>query len=259
MTGRAGAMTLVLMMGSAAWAAAYAPLGYHGSTWGNLSRDLDGLEGNGSMGNVRQGVDWAKLPGGVTFNTFGAYRWRMRSALRPYYNATGPGLGFDFSRGPLSLGMDFSWVRYPELDRDTRDFSLYGLWYRRTDLSRWIGKPSCGLSSALGVPFSTWGRLDYDVEDIEGAGSQGWVQQGIDWLKVKGVVFNTFVSYSWRLRSEDKKFYNTHGPAVGAQFQRGPFNLVLDYSWRTYPQLHTFTRSFGLTLGWYYGWNLKRR
>lgn len=259
MTRSAVGLTLALWLGLAASAAAYAPLGYPGSTWGNLSRDLDGLEGNGTMGNVRQGVDWAKLPGDVTFNTYGAYRWRFRSELRPFYNAAGPGVGFDFSRGALSLGMDFSWIRYPELGRDTRDYSLYGAWYKRWDLARWTGKPSWGGRSALAVPFSTWGRIDYDAEDVEGAGSQGWVQQGVDWLKVRGVVFNTFASYSWRLRSENKKFYNTHGPAVGAQLQKGPFNLVLDYSWRTYPQLDRFTRSVGLTLSWYYGWNLKPR
>lgn len=256
---RALGLLLALSWSSAAAATPYAPLGYPGSTWGNLSRDLAGLEGNGTMGNVRQGVDWAKLPAGVTFNTYAAYNWRLRSELRPFYNASGPGLGFNFSRGPLDFGMDFSWIRYPELDRDTRDFSLYGLWYRRWDLSNWTGKPSWGKHSALAVPFSTWGRVDYDVENIEGAGSMGWVEQGIDWLKIKGVVFNTFVSYNWRLRSENKQFYNAHGPAVGGQLRKGPFNLTLDYNWRTYPQLRRSTRNFGLTLTWYYSWNLKQR
>ena len=256
---RAGGLTLALLSGLAASAAAYAPLGYPGSTWGNLSRDLDGLEGNGTMGNIRQGVDWAKLPGGVTFNTFGAYRWRFRSEQRPYYNAAGPGVGFDFSRGPLAAGLDLSWVRYPELSRDTRDFLLYGSWYRRWDISRWTGKPYWGLRSALAVPFSTWGRVEYDIDGVEGAGSQGWVKQGIDWVKVQGVILNTFASYNWRLRSDNQKFYNAHGPAVGVQFDRGPLNLVLDYNWRSYPQLQEYTRTFGLTLTWYYGWDFKRR
>ena len=235
--------------------AAGTKLGYPGSTWGELSRDLDGLEGNATMGSVRQGIDWVKLPGGFVLNTFGVYRWRMRSELRPFFNAHGPGAGFNVSRGPLELGMDFSWIRYPELHRDTRDFAVYGIWFKKWDLGPRLGSPSM----VLGLPLSTWGRMDYDVEKVEGGGSQGWVRQGIDWFKVFGATFDTFGEYRWRLRSENKRFYNVHGPAVGARLQRAPFDLALSYAWRTYPQLQRITRNLELSLSWFFGWDLKPR
>lgn len=253
---------LILTLGFFAFslpARAYSPEGYPGSTWGNLSRDFSGLEGNGSQGRVTQGVDWFHLPTNIPFKTYAAYKWRFRSENRPFYNAQGPALGLELSKWFLDLGLDFSWQRYPELGRNTREFEAYLAWYQRIDLAgKGAGKSLLGIP-ILGLPLSSWGKLTHDLSDIEGDGTMGWVSQGVEWAKLPGnVVFATLASYNWRFRSENRRFYNTHGPAVGVAFIRKPFELGLEYSWKRFPELGRTTKEFQLTLNWYYSWDLKK-
>jgi hypothetical protein len=252
-------LALIATLALQAAAASAAPIGYPGSTWGGFSRDLDNTEGNGTQGWVQQGVDWTKLPGDITVNTAGAFYWRFRNKNQPFYNASGPAVIGRLVKGPVALGMEFFWQRYAELDHNAKNFSLFGSWYDKWEL----GKSLANRSFLIGAPFSTWGRLSYDIYDVDGVGSQGWVEQGIDWVKVKGVTVNTFAAYRWRLRTENERFYNTHGPAVGFRLKRYPFDLVLDYSWRNYPDNGAFNqrnfRNFELDFNWFFGWDLKSK
>ncbi len=104
------------------------------SSWGRLAHDMNGIEGDGTQGWVSQGVDWARLPGGVSVTTFAAYRWRFRSENRPFYNMQGPAAGLEFGRGPVQAGFEHAWRRYPELGRFERAFQFYITWYSAWDL-----------------------------------------------------------------------------------------------------------------------------
>jgi len=105
------------------------------SSWGQISRDLSGFDGNTTQGFLSQGVDWALLPGGITFRTTAAYRWRFRTKNRPFYNSYGPSVGVEFAHKYLQLGLERFWRRYPERNRPvSKEFQVYLSWYYRWDL-----------------------------------------------------------------------------------------------------------------------------
>lgn len=240
--------------------ASYGPLDYPGASWGGVSRDLSGFEGYGTQGWVKQGVTWARLPrwGGVPIQTFASYQWRFRSENTRFYNAHGPGLSLELSKGPLDGGLEFAWQRFPELARTDDRYELFAGWYKRIDLARGARPALLGLP-LLGLPLSTWGRLAHDLNGFEGDGAQGWVQQGVDWVRLpRGVVVTTFAGYRWRLRSENRTFYNMHGPAAGVELSRGRMQAGVEHLWRRYPELGRFERAFQLYLSWYLSWNLDR-
>lgn len=99
------------------------------SSWGRLFCDLNGREGCGSMGWVQQGVDWFTLPGGVTFDTYAALRWRLRSKNETHYDAFGPALGVDLVRGPVDLSLEYAWRRYPSLEDWSAGPQVALTWY----------------------------------------------------------------------------------------------------------------------------------
>ena len=248
------ALTFALLACAAA-ARAYAPLGYPGSTWGTLSSDFGKVEGGGSQGKVEQGVDWFKAPFGWTFDTFGGYSWMARTRNQLFYNENGPYAGALFSRGPFNVGADYHWERFPVLRQSARDFEAFASWYYRKDL----GRLSFRDSSALGAPFSTWGRLQYDLDNIVGYGSMGWVQQGVEWFELPGgVKFETFGAFRWRERSRNQQFYDMFGPAAGIDLIRGPIDVDVEYTMRRYPYIPQWANGAQVVLTWYFGWDLKR-
>ncbi|MBI4060746.1 MAG: hypothetical protein HY403_04880 [Elusimicrobia bacterium] len=250
---------LAMMSLLAAPASAYAPLGYPGAIWGNASRDFSGFEGWGVQSWIKQGVTWTMLPGEMPLQTFAYYRVRSRTQNRPYFDAHGPALSAEISKDFLSLGTDFHWQRYPELGLREDHHELFAAWYKRVDLARGH-KPALFGGPLLGVPLSTWGRLTRDLDGIEGNGTQGWVQQGVDIIRLPGAVLVTpFAAYRWRLRSENRRYFNVHGPAAGLEFGRGPMQLGLEQAWRYYPELKRTERAIQAYLTWFYEWDLTRR
>ena len=233
-------------------AQAYAPEGYPGAVWGNASREFSGLDGTVTMGWVRQGVDWFHLPGDIPVKTMASYRWRIRSLNRDFYNSNGPGLGVEAEIGPADLGVEGRWIRYPERDRNFREAEAFLGFYKQ-----WY-PGGRDLGTVLGLPFSIWGKLTHDFEGEEGPGAMGWVRQGVEWFRLPGdIVFKTQGSYNVRFRGENRRFYDTHGPSLGVEFSRSPFDLGFQHDWRTFPELKRSTKSFQVYLSWFYAWDLK--
>ena len=167
--GYVGAALFVLLAVSAAVpgrASAYSPVGYPGSTWGNVTQGDNSLEGLGTQGWVRQGVTWFS-PGGVDFNTYGRYTWRVRTQNEQYYDEYGPGLSAAFEKGPFGLGVEYTWLRYPKLSENSRNSDLFGNWYYSANVAKWLGKPNVSSHSPLALPLSTWGQLTYDLNGTE--------------------------------------------------------------------------------------------
>ena len=247
-----------LVVALAVPAAAFSPVAYPGSTWGHLNRDLDGIEGNGTLGKVQQGVRWITLPYKIQLETFAAYRWRLRSQNRRFFNAHGPAVVLQMSRSAFDLGFDFHWSRFPERDRTFKNFEFFLKWYKRWNIARILGFKRLAGVPIVAMPLSTWGELAHDLEDVEGDSSMGWVTQGIHWFKLPGgFTFDTFVAYRWRVRTERKRFFNAYGPAVGVEFDNGPLRLGVDHTWKKFPQLGTLDKTFRLYMIWYTAWNLK--
>ena len=113
---------------------ALAILAFPGSTWDQVSHDVDSLVGTGTMGYINQGVDWTTLPGGITFNTFAEMRYRFRSENRSYFNEFGEALGVEFKKSIFRLGADYLWERYPELSDSSNKVQFYLTWFFDWDL-----------------------------------------------------------------------------------------------------------------------------
>ena len=113
-----------------------------GSSWGNLTYDVDGPNGSGAQGFINQGVDWFFLPGGVVTNMYGEYRHRSRTKNSKYYDAGGPAVGLEFKKWFLHLGVDYYWERDPLLNLSSNRTQFYLTWYYTWDLK--------GLSSSSG-------------------------------------------------------------------------------------------------------------
>ena len=106
--------------------------GLPGSTWGNVSHDLDRLVGTGAMGYVNQGIDWTTLPGEITFNTFAEFRYRFRNENEEFYNAYSEAVGLEFRRSPFRLGMDYVWERFA--GEQSKKVQYYLTWFYDWDL-----------------------------------------------------------------------------------------------------------------------------
>ena len=257
---KSAALALLLVSGalSPAVSVAYSPHGYPGSVWGSLSQGSGKTEGAGVQGWARQGVRWARLGKKLDLNTYAAHNWRMRTRNKTYYNAIGPSLIAAAEKGAFSAGAEFAWTRYPSLPRNVENYSLFSGWYASRDISKWTGLPSLGSRAPLALPFSTWGKMSYDLHGAEGSGSQGWVRQGVDWLALgRGWKFKTYAAYNWRLRTKNKQYYNVHGPSAGAVLSGRYFDAGSEYYWQKFPQLRRSAKTLNVFLNWYCNWDLK--
>ncbi len=113
-------------------------LKFPGSTWGEITYDVDGLVGAGSMGFVKQGITWFKFPRDITFDTFADARWRFRSKNEEFYNAISTGLGVEFNHRIFSLGMNYRWERFPNEVAESDKLQFYLRWYYDWDLRGFI-------------------------------------------------------------------------------------------------------------------------
>jgi hypothetical protein len=108
--------------------------GFSGSTWGQVTHDVDSLVGTGSIAYINQGVDWVVLPGGITLSTYAEFRYRLRTKNDDFYDAYGPDVGLELRRSPFKLGIDYYWQRYPGLSQSSDAVQLYLTWYYDWDL-----------------------------------------------------------------------------------------------------------------------------
>ncbi|MBI4350971.1 MAG: hypothetical protein HY550_05995 [Elusimicrobia bacterium] len=253
------ALAFLLACGALCPAArASSPDGYPGSVWGNFSQGSEKTEGAGTQGWARQGVRWARLGKDLDLNTYAAYNWRVRTRNRTYYNTSGPSLIAAAEKSGLSAGAEFAWLRYPGLSASVRNYSLFAGWYASRDLAKWTGLPSIGPHAPLALPFSTWGKMSYDLHGEEGSGSQGWLRQGVDWFApLRGWKFRTYAAYNWRQRNKNGRYYDVRGPSLGAVLSGRHFDLGAEYYWQRFPGLRRSDRTFSGFLSWYYNWDLK--
>lgn len=109
-----------------------------------------------------------------------------------------------------------------------------------------------------GFPGSTWGNITYDNNKVSGSGSMGNINQGVDWLTLPGdITLNTFAEYRYRIRSKNKQYYDTRGPALGLALKKSIFQLGVDLYWEHFPELNKTYNNREFYLVWFYDWNLK--
>lgn len=105
-----------------------------GSTWGQLTHDVDDLVGSGAMGYINQGIDWVKLPGDITLNTFAEFRYRLRTKNDEFFDAYGPAVGVELKKWMFHLGASYYWEHFPEADESSRKVQYYLNWFYGWDL-----------------------------------------------------------------------------------------------------------------------------
>jgi hypothetical protein len=247
---RAGrTLRLVLAAAGAALAAA-APAaaveGFPGAVWGNATHDHGGPYGNGTMGWVRQGVDWTTLPGRIKLTTFAAYSFRVRSKERLYYNTDGPSVGLELRRAPFTLGADYYRESFRELDRVSQNREVYLSWYVR-------------LRRRTAFPVSSWGKLVRDTSALTGSSAMGWVKLNAERDVPGGARGRIFGEYRYRGRTRERQYFDARGPAVGVELEKGPFTLGFGHMWETLPFRDGHLEKNEVYLGWYHSWDLRRR
>ena len=120
--------------------------------------------------------------------------------------------------------------------------------------------PGFGWAEPIGYPGGTWGQVTHDDDNISGSGAMGWVNQGIDWVKLPGdVVFDTYVEYRHRTRTLNRKYYDSQGPAVGMEFKKDILSLGAAVYWEKLPELEESTTNRELYAVWFYDWDINRR
>jgi len=230
--------------------------GFPGSIWSRSTKDFNDVEGLGNQGNLTQGVQWVTLPWDIPVVTYGAYRWRVRELNKTYYDAYGPAAGIEFTKEFIRWGAEYEWQRYPKLNERSKNFSIYATWFKSFDFISGEN-PSLLGSPVIGFPTATWGRVSSDFNNLEGVGTMGYVSQGIEWFKLPGdVVFRTLALYNWRFRTNNKQFYNVHGPSAAIEFGWKSMSLGTEYAWQKYPELNTRTNDFRAYLTFYFDWDL---
>ena len=236
---------------------AYQPEAYPGSFWNSMRSFFNGIDGQGDMGMLTQGVQWVTLPGDVTFQSYVSYRWRLRSLNQTYFDTHGPAVGFEFRKSFLSGGVQYEWQKYPGIPSELNYPSLYLVWYKSVDLISGARPNFFGIP-VLALPTSTWGRINEDFLAYEGTSTLGYVGQGVDWFKIPGdITFRTQLQYYWRFRTQNRDYYNSHGPLLGIELERGPFNAGAAYAVERFTSLGQNTQGFRLYFNWFLDWDLK--
>ncbi|MBI5636498.1 MAG: hypothetical protein HZA03_00860 [Nitrospinae bacterium] len=113
-----------------------------------------------------------------------------------------------------------------------------------------------------GYPGSLWGSLTYDDDKRNGANSagMGFVNQGIQWFTLPtNAHFVTYAEFRRRARTYHPEYYDTGGPAVGAELRWDYITLGVDYYW----ERHVYDPLVGATSNrlqyyatLYYTWSL---
>ena len=108
--------------------------GLPGATWDTFTHDFSSLVGSGAQGFINQGIDWTTLPGGIVFNTFAEFRYRLRTENNDFYNSYGPALGVEFRKSIFRLGFDYYWEHFPGLNEWDNKWQIYLTMYYDWDL-----------------------------------------------------------------------------------------------------------------------------
>ena len=231
--------------------------GLYGSTYGSIGQDLLGSTGFAVSASIQQGIDWVRLPGDITFSTYAEYKYSTRTSERRYFDQSGYGVGLEFRKSIFKFGAEYFWDTYTQRNQTKTTQLLYLSWFDEWTKRIWFADEDSWLKLNA-LSGSTYGKTTHDFSGSTGTSLSGYINQGIDWFTLPGAItFNTYAEYRLSFRTRDTLFYNSHGPAVGLEFQKKPFTLGANYVWQMYPERGLIDRQAGFYLRWFYDWDLK--
>jgi hypothetical protein len=224
-----------------------------GALWGSAGYDNDDFSGSGVLGFINQGIQWVTLPGDVAVVTYAEYRHRSRTKNPLYYDAGGPAVGLELTKDFMRAGVNYYWERFPVLAVTSNRAQAYVGWY-----IYWNANKDKKLGS-LDMPGSSWATLSYDNDDYSGSGVLGFINQGVTLYTLPGgIPMTAFAEYRHKSRSKNQQYYDSGGPAVGLEFQKGIFSWGAAYYWEHLPFINENSNRAQLYLTVYTGWDLKK-
>lgn len=104
-----------------------------GSAWGYASYNINGINGSGLMGFLRQGIGLYTFPWETRSQVYAELRYRGRTKNRIYYDAEGIALGVELQHGSINWGVDYYWERFPVLHQHSYRWQYYIGWFTNWD------------------------------------------------------------------------------------------------------------------------------
>ena len=117
----------------------------------------------------------------------------------------------------------------------------------------------------IGLRGQTWGELRQEVPK-EGDSNlllQGWIRQGVDWVKWDKLTLNTYATLRYRADSEKYDFNNSVGPGLGIALEaycpKGVVgSLGVEYIWDRFFEADRTDQKVVIYVNWYGWWDLKK-
>jgi len=114
-----------------------------------------------------------------------------------------------------------------------------------------------------GLRGQTWGEMRQELPKDGDSNLllQGWVRQGVDWVKWDKLTLNTYATLRYRADSEKLDFNNSVGPGLGIALEaycpRGVVGSIgVEYIWDRYFEADRNDQKVVLFVNWYAWWDL---
>ncbi len=117
-----------------------------------------------------------------------------------------------------------------------------------------------------GFRGSTWGELRWDIPRHGNSDLllDGWIRQGVDWVRWENTTLNTYATLRYKWDSEKFDWNNSIGPGVGIAidtFTPKGFSASwgVEYLWDRFYESARTEHKVVLYMNWYGWWDLKKK
>jgi hypothetical protein len=124
----------------------------------------------------------------------------------------------------------------------------------------------CKVLAVEGYPGHTWGEMYWEIPTTKGQHNltlQGWVEQGVYWMKWDNWHLNTYATLHYKWDEEKNDWNNKISPGVGVSMELLSQKQVhlragVEYLWERYFESSREEQKVYVYTTWYGWWNLKK-
>lgn len=117
-----------------------------------------------------------------------------------------------------------------------------------------------------GFPGHTWGELSWEIPKKNGGQNltlQGWIEQGIHWVKWGDVKLNTYASLRYKWDKEKFDWNNKISPGVGVALEVFSVKQLhirtgVEYLWERFYESGREEQKLFIYCTWYGWWDFKK-
>jgi len=203
-----------------------------GSMWGDVRfpsseqrEDRDNLILEGA---IEQGVDLFEIAEKTPVTAFVSLNYTLDSEKFDYNNKTKFGFGFKIRHFltdsiVIDMGAKYELDHRLESNDDRDGFQGFTNWFGSWSPELLQYTDESGQSFPLSYPGFTWGGLRYpgsqDKDEEYDLILEGALEQGIDWVAVENVIFNTFFKLKYVVDNQDYAWNNSVTYGVGSKLK----------------------------------------